>query len=234
MILKAVLFDLDDTLFDHHHSARSGLTEIYARHPCLRARPLEALEQAHGTLVEVYHERVVAGQMTLEAARLERFRQIFLDYGDAAPALAVQAAVEHYRAAYLAARRTVPGAVPLLESLKKKASIVVVSNNVLAEQEEKVAACGLSAYVDHLIVSDAVGAAKPDPRIFHIALDRAGCRPAEAVMVGDAWQNDVVGATNAGIRAVWLNRFGLPCPDDTLAAIIRSLEPAEAVLRLLG
>lgn len=49
-------------------------------------------------------------------------------------------------------------------------------------------------------------------------------------MIGDAWQNDIVGARGAGIRAIWLNRYGIPCLDPLLAQEISAFEPLEIVL----
>jgi putative hydrolase of the HAD superfamily len=74
---------------------------------------------------------------------------------------------------------------------------------------------------------------KPDPRIFAIALDQLGCVPDEAMMVGDNWSADIVGAQAAGLRAVWINRYGRTSPDPTLAVEINALEPVDAVFDLL-
>jgi putative hydrolase of the HAD superfamily len=86
--------------------------------------------------------------------------------------------------------------------------------------------------VDRLVVSEEAGASKPDPRIFEIALARAGCAAEEAVMVGDSWTNDILGARAAGIRAIWFDR---DARDPPLAdvPVIRSLQPASDVLRTI-
>ena len=60
--------------------------------------------------------------------------------------------------------------------------------------------------------SQEVGANKPDPRLFQLALSRAGCPPAEVLHVGDQWDADYQGARSVGIRAVWLNRGGATRP----------------------
>ena len=83
-----------------------------------------------------------------------------------------------------------------------------------------------------LVVSEEVGISKPDPRIFVVALERAGVEAPEAVMVGDSWANDVEGARAAGIRPVWFNRDGQTPPDPSVE-VIESLEPTEAVLRTI-
>ncbi len=69
--------------------------------------------------------------------------------------------------------------------------------------------CRLEPLFDSVTFSQEVGAGKPDPRIFTRALGRAGCRPSEAVHVGDSIGADVEGARRSGIAPIWLNRRGI-------------------------
>jgi HAD superfamily hydrolase (TIGR01549 family) len=227
----AVLFDLDDTLFDHSFSARAGLGALRDEFPALGRRAFEELERLHAGILETMHARVLTGELTIQAARVARFAAMFQDCG-AADGHA-EAAADLYRAAYQRARRVVPGAVDLLAALRGYVVVGIVTNNVVAEQLEKLSVLELRHLVDVLVISEEAGMAKPDPRIFHLALARAGCRADQAVMVGDSWRVDILGALAAGIRPVWLNRGGLPSPDPRVAEI-RALAPAAPVLRLLG
>jgi len=93
------------------------------------------------------------------------------------------------------------------------------------EQDEKLATFGLWPHVDVLVTSEECRTTKPDPAIFRVALERLGVAADEAAMVGDSWQNDIVGATQCGIRAIWLNRHGDTCPDPGLAAEVTDFEP---------
>jgi putative hydrolase of the HAD superfamily len=181
--------------------------------------------------LEELHREVMLGRLPLEAARVERFRRLFgsLDATGCAPA---EAAIV-YRRAYQAARRPVSGAVALLQRLHGRVRIGIVSNNLLAEQVEKIRCCGFERFVDALVVSEDVGVAKPDPRIFLIALERLGCEPGEALMVGDSWSADVLGARAAGLRGIWFNPHGLACPEPGFSDAIAALEPAEALAAAL-
>ena len=71
---------------------------------------------------------------------------------------------------------------------------------------------GLDRDLDPVVFTQEVGAEKPDRRVFEFALRRAGCRPSDAVHVGDSYEADYLGATEAGLRAVWLNRKSTPAP----------------------
>ncbi len=232
--MRAVLFDLDDTLFDHRHCAQASLASVHRLHECFRGRPFEDLQRAHGALLEELHRDVMVGRLDVDAARLERFRRLFLSVGVVAPDNLVRDTAAAYRRAYLEARREIDGATALLARVRARASVVIVSNNVLEEQQGKLRHCGLDGLIDVLVVSEEEGISKPDPEIFLRALARAGCGPAAAVMFGDSWAADIVGARAAGIRAVWFNRHGDPKPEPAADVVeIRSLEPVEPVLEAI-
>jgi putative hydrolase of the HAD superfamily len=139
-----------------------------------------------------------------------------------------------FREKYQASRQIVPGTIALLEALRPHVKIGIVTNNILVEQQEKLRYLGLEAHIDALVVSEEVGIVKPEAGIFRVALERLQCSAEETVMIGDAWQNDIIGARAAGIRAIWLNRYGVPCPDPSLASEISAFEPLEAVFALLS
>ena len=106
----------------------------------------------------------------------------------------------------MTARRALDGAAELLAAVRRRAHVAIVTNNLLEEQQDKLQYCGLAPIVDALIASEDVGVSKPDPEIFRHRAERAPASGAdEAVMLGDSWPNDIVGAGAAGIRAVWFN-----------------------------
>lgn len=228
--MRAILIDLDDTIFDHTASSHAGLRAVCGANPVLAARPFAELLDDHAAILEIVHLEVLRGALTLEAGRVERFRQLFARHGCSADPIGAAAC---YREAYQAARCAVPGALALLEQLRGCAAVAVVSNNMQAEQEEKLQLLGMAHLIDALVVSERVGVAKPAPAIFAEALRQLGCTAANAVMLGDSWSADVLGARAAGIRAIWLNRHGRTCPDPDMAYELTGLEPVEAVIALL-
>jgi HAD superfamily hydrolase (TIGR01549 family) len=232
-----VFFDLDDTLFDHTFSVRAGLASLAGPFPAFARQPLERLEELYATELEAQHPRVLAGQLTAEDARLARFRILGRACGASDDDTGVQRIADTYRAAYLAARRAVPGALELLRALRARTPRIclgIITNNVVDEQLEKLRVLELRHVIDVLVISEEVGVTKPDPAIFHTALARARCDAAQAVMVGDSWTSDVLGAHAAGLRAVWLNRTARPCPRPETCATLTSLQPVdEAVARII-
>jgi HAD superfamily hydrolase (TIGR01549 family) len=232
--VRAVLFDMDDTLFDHRHSSRSGLMAMQQRYPCFQQTTIDELEQAYILLLEEIHLQVLLGEMNLDQARIVRMERLFAQFDEQSSRATVEEATRMFREKYQASRQIVPGTIALLEALRPHVKIGIVTNNILVEQQEKLRYLGLEAHIDALVVSEEVGIVKPEAGIFRVALERLQCSAEETVMIGDAWQNDIIGARAAGIRAIWLNRFGMPCPDPSLASEISAFEPLEAVFALLS
>jgi HAD superfamily hydrolase (TIGR01549 family) len=233
-MVRAVLFDLDDTLFDHRRSSRSGIMAMQQSYPCFQQTTIDELERAYMLLLEEIHLRVLLGEINLDQARTIRMERLFAQFDGQSSRATVEEATRMFREAYQASRQVVQGTIALLEALRPHVKIGIVTNNILAEQQEKLRYLGLEAHIDALVVSEEVGIVKPEAGIFRVALERLQCSAADTVMIGDSWQNDIIGAGAAGIRAIWLNRYGIPCPDPSLASEISAFEPLEAVFALLS
>ena len=101
-----------------------------------------------------------------------------------------------------------PESEEVLRNLSKHYQIGIIANQNLGS-EERLKKLGLLRYIDLVIASAEEGVAKPDLRIFQIALDRANCKPEEAVMVGDRLDNDIIPANKIGMKTVWIKQgFG--------------------------
>jgi putative hydrolase of the HAD superfamily len=232
--LPAVLFDLDDTLFDHQHGTRVALEALRVRYDALCVWPAEELAARHVVLLERLHLDVLAGRLTVDDARLRRFATLFAEAGSPLSADGAAAVAADYRDAYLGAWRLVPGALAALEALKGRARLGVVTNNVVSEQTRKIQRLGLAPYLDAVVISEAEAVSKPDPRIFHVALDRLACDASHAVMVGDAWGTDIAGARAAGLRAVWFNPARRTRPEGEAAVDeLASFVPADAAVSVM-
>jgi len=224
--LKAILFDLDDTLFDHSHASQVALQTLHAEH----AAHVEfaAFSSEHAELLEHYHERFLKGEYSLDEARAGRMTALFQYFDLPVDADRAWQVSMTYRDVHQANRQLVAGAGDLLEKLYCEYSLAIVTNNSSAEQHAKLKHLGIAGHFKALAISEEVGATKPDARIYYAALDQLGCEPHEAVMVGDNLYADVQGAHDAGIAAVWFNRFSKVSTDPVEQ--VTSLAPASAVL----
>jgi HAD superfamily hydrolase (TIGR01509 family) len=231
--LGVVLSDLDDTLYDHRGTTRAALARLRDEIPEFAAVSITDLDGAHHALLEEFHRLVLDGRLSIDAARVARFGRLLEQVGGSGAAGRDALVAARYRAAYEVSRRAVPGALAFVQAVRHAGlPLAIVTNNVAEEQRRKLEHCGLAPWVDALVTSEETGYSKPDPRIVHAALARFDVGPAAAVLIGDAWEADVAGARAAGVRAVWFNRLGRPRPDPSVPEV-RSLEPAEAVLRAL-
>lgn len=98
-----------------------------------------------------------------------------------------------------------PEAADVLEALSGKYKLGIIANQS-AGTEERLAQYGIRDYFDVVAASAEAGAAKPDKRIFELALSQAGCSADEACMVGDRLDNDIAPAAEMGMYTVWVRQ----------------------------
>ncbi|MDM2963382.1 pyrimidine 5'-nucleotidase [Citrobacter sp. CK201] len=98
------------------------------------------------------------------------------------------------------------GAVSLVNALHGKVKMGIITNGFTSLQQIRLERTGLRDRFDLLVISEEVGVAKPDPRIFDYALEQAGSPDRSRVlMVGDTAESDILGGINAGLSTCWLN-----------------------------
>ena len=119
-----------------------------------------------------------------------------------------------------------PDAEPMLSWLSGAGFVMALVSNAPPDTVKVVEDLGLRRYVPHIVISGIVGYSKPHPEIFRIALRQAGVEPSQTVHVGDLYESDVVGAKNAGIKGILLDRegtaTGLDCPIITTLTDLRN------------
>lgn len=214
MGLKAVFFDLDDTLYgsfkacDNYGYERLAVWseqvlgidgETFTQ--AFRASRQRMTRQQPG--MPPIHDRVVCAQGALERLgcnAIRYARQVHRVYWDA-----VREKMELR-----------PGVPELLDDLRQAGVKTAVCTDMLADmQMEKLEHLGLTDSVDFLVSSEEAGMDKPGAPIFWLALHKCGCTADSAVMVGDNFLHDVQGALDLGIGGVWLNWDGRPTPVET-------------------
>ena len=127
------------------------------------------------------------------------------------------------------------GSAGALERLRDAGLRLGVVSNSDGRVEEALEAAGLRGYFDVVIDSGRVGLEKPDPRIFHAALEALGVAPSEALYVGDVYEVDVQGANAAGIEAVLMTAShdsGRDCrTTPSIEALVNDLLSAPPITR---
>lgn len=228
--VRAVIFDLDDTLFDDHACMHAGLVALEQLHPPLAGRGrTELMAEYQAALAHLLPEWS-AGRLTLQDFRHRRFELLFGQWGVAGVSGADGFAT--FRAGYQAARGVVAGVPELLAAVRARGVRVgVLTNFTRPEQVAKLDHCGLSPFIDALVTTDE-GPPKPHPASYKAVLKSLGVPAAEAVMVGDSWVNDVIGARAVGLRAVWFERFGGVAELGDVP-VLRAYAPLDEAIRVL-
>jgi HAD superfamily hydrolase (TIGR01509 family) len=117
-----------------------------------------------------------------------------------------------------------PGAREALHRLRGHYRLGLVTNGERDSQRGRLQATGLDRFFEATIISGEVGCAKPDPRIFDLALAELGVSAAETLYVGDSIAHDCVGARSAGIDFCWVQPDVEARPEVQPTLRVRSLE----------
>jgi putative hydrolase of the HAD superfamily len=104
--------------------------------------------------------------------------------------------------------------LPALARLKPRYRLGLLTNGFSDHQRRKIAGAQIGGWFDAIVVSGDQGICKPDPAPFRAVLAQLGAESESAWMVGDSLQSDVQGAQNVGMKAVWVNRNEKPGEDD--------------------
>ncbi len=204
MFPQAILFDLDDTLFDHRRASSVALDAIHGSFAA--DLPKQEFATRHAQVLELFHARFLAAELTLDQARIARMQALFASFEREIDTATAEQVASLYRQQHQANRHLVDGARALIERLAGQCRLGIVTNNSTVEQREKLRALDIASHFDAVVISEDVGVTKPDPEIFAIALQRLGANPHQSVFIGDSWTNDIIGARAVGMAAVWLNR----------------------------
>ena len=118
-----------------------------------------------------------------------------------------------------------PDTLESLEQLKSSSFSLVIVSNWNSSLKKIVEGLNIDRYFDFVFASAEVGAKKPSPKIFRLALERAGAEPSRVVHIGDTYQTDVLGARKAGIRGIMLDRHGGSHHDHEVITSLLELRP---------
>lgn len=206
MPIRAVLWDVDDTLFDHSGADRAGvLSHLRAEGLIASEEEGEAALERWRTVMEEQYARFVAGELEYHEHRRARAR-LFLDTplsDDEADAW-----FSRYVAHYEAAWTLFPDVLPALRALTPGYRHGVLSNSYAAGQERKLRTLGVREHFETLLCSAELGCAKPAPEAFALACAALDLPPEQVAYVGDRHDLDARGADAAGLYGIWLDRVG--------------------------
>ncbi len=217
-----ILFDADETLF--HFDGYSGIKLMLERKGMtLTDEAYHAYQQVNKPLWVEYQN----GSIDAEQIKQRRF---------SAWADELNTTAQEMNFAYMMAMADIctllPGAQQLIEALSGKAKLGIITNGFADLQAIRLERTGMANHFQHVVISEQVGAAKPDAAIFEYTYNLIGKPDKQRVlMVGDNPHSDILGGLNFGFDTCWLNVNGETAPDNIHATIeVNSLEQLQQYL----
>lgn len=201
-----LFFDLDHTLWDFEANSKLTLLDLYHKHE---------LEQLLKTGYDNFYKTYIAindglwdqyrkGQVTKQLLREKRFFETFSSFG-----LKDTEFSKGFEDEYLSIcphkTQLLPGTEELLEYLKEKYELHVITNGFSETQNIKMTKSGLDAFFGHVISSEKIGVNKPEPKIFLESMRLTGAEIEKSLMIGDNLQADIIGAQSCGMDQVFYN-----------------------------
>jgi 5'-nucleotidase len=202
--IRFVYFDLDDTLLDHRAAERAALADCHLHYRGqMGGHQIEAVHEVYRAHNVPLWREYAAGRIGRADLQRLRFERLLLDL--AADSVDPDAFGTHYMACYARHWRWMPGAEDAFQAIARHLPVGILTNGFSDVQHAKLDRFPiLRERARCVVVSEEVGALKPDPRIFAHATAGANVPPEAVLYVGDSRHSDVDGGRAAGWQVAWL------------------------------
>lgn len=217
--VRAVYFDLDDTLCAYWKASRQALREAFleAKLSASVDEAMDAWRRVFATFSEEvrrdpwYQHYLESGEPT----RTEHLRRALalLNESDA-HAEQISRRYAQLRNEYL---KLFPEAKPVLSALRGKYRLGLITNGPADVQRSEIESLSIEGYFDHILIEGEARIGKPARDIFDLAAKKWSYDPSEMLFVGNSFDHDVAGAKNAGWQALWMNPSGEALPEGAQA-----------------
>ena len=231
MKYKHLFFDLDHTLWDFDANARATLQQLHIDLD-LVSKGIHNFDMFYQNYL-VHNEKLWAryrnGYIKQEELRLKRMWLTLLDFKIADEALARQLNELFLQ---LLPGRTIlfPDTKEVLQYLLDKGyRLHLITNGFEETQHSKLKYSGLAPFFKEVITSEGSNSLKPQKEIFDYALEKAGARVEESIMIGDSLEIDVAGAMNAGMDAIHVNFTGSVSEGVKATYVVTALKQLEEI-----
>jgi len=207
--VKAIFFDLDDTLYDYSSSSGYSKNKVfsYLLNRCPHLKREDILSSYEKIIQETVKEEVKGIYGAWD--RQKRFSKLLLYLGLKDDGLSKRL-VTIFAKARAESSKPYPDVHDVLSKLREKYVLGIITNGPTIYQREEISLLKLETYFSHILIAEEVGFRKPAKEIFQTALKKVACHPEEAVMVGNNPREDIKPAKKLGMETVLLdpiNRF---------------------------
>ena len=205
--IKHIFFDLDNTLWDFENNSKKTIFELIHEYTlsqkcgCLPDAFYKTYLHVNEDLWALYRKNLI----TKEQLRSSRFTNTMLYFGYDDKELGI-VLEENYIMRSPQQKGLVEGTIEVLDYLSSKYHLHIITNGFKEIQHIKIENCNLNHYFKNIFISEEIGFNKPDSRIFEYALNHVSALKSEAVMIGDDWDADIIGAEQFGIKPIYFSR----------------------------
>ena len=202
---KNLFIDLDDTLYDFSGASRESFMETY---DLLHYERFFDSFDHYLSIYEPYNLELwrIYGEGKITKAELNRRR-----YSHPLEVVGIndQELADRFCREALGRiptkNKLIDGAIELLEYLRPKYRMYILSNGFTELQSHKMRTTGIDKYFDALILSEEIGVNKPNRKLYEYALHKSTSDVRESIMIGDMFETDIVGAANIGMEQIYFN-----------------------------
>ena len=198
-----VFFDLDHTLWDFDKNSELTYQLIFNKldWDIDLSHFISVYQRINIDLWKLYRE----DKIEKEALRYKRLNDTFSAMNKWVSDQMINKIADDYIANLSMQTHLIDGALNVLEYLSPKYNLHIITNGFQEVQKNKLNNSKLESYFDIVVDSEMVGVKKPNPKIFEVALEMANVDRDNAVMVGDNYEADILGALNIGLDAICYN-----------------------------
>ena len=202
--IKHVFFDLDHTLWDFERNSALVFQQIFKEQKVKVEFNsfLETYKPINFDYWKLYREE----QISKEKLRYGRLKDTFNQLNIAVSDEVINIISIDYISYLPNYNYLIDGTLELLEYLKDKYQLHIITNGFEEIQDLKLEKSGIKKYFKSVITSESVGVKKPNPKVFQHALEEANANKKESIMIGDSLEADVNGALDFGIEAIYFNQ----------------------------
>ncbi|MBD1379457.1 HAD family hydrolase [Metabacillus arenae] len=201
---EAIFFDLDDTLYDHLMPFHMALKHCNLNLP---AAKLEEVFKRVRYYSDVLWKVYTKGEISLDLLRIERLRYAFNEFGILLSKEQAKAIQERYVKEQQQIK-AFPEILSFIQNLMKCKPIVgILTNGPADHQMNKIKILQIDQIIpkERIFISDSIGLAKPDKRVFQYIQKQMNIEPNKCCYIGDTWKNDIVPSIEAGWQCIWFN-----------------------------
>ena len=204
--IKAILFDLDDTLVNSKKAEYNAICEFKNLYSEFNEFKDDEFAKVWSKITMEIYDKYHNGEISFEELRIGRMKGLFNNYSINISDEEAQERFKCYLNIYEKNWILFDDAKEVLEKLKDRYKLVILSNGDGKQQRKKIEYTGLNKYFSDIVISSEVGYSKPEKEIFEIACKMVNLKPENCIMIGDKYKVDIEGSLNIGMHGIWVNR----------------------------